>query len=449
MRASRAFLAAAVTAVVALPRAATALSCAPLVSFRFTGLAQDAGYVWALQQTLDDSDHSFISKIDAASRVLQAQSGVLPYNGRGICVGCGSLWVTDALVDVVHELDPATFQEKSRFSTPGTEPCGIAFDGDHLWVSDPWYQRVSELTTSGVVVSQFTIPNAYRTGLEWEGNGLWMPSGASEISHYRTDGTIDRVASVSCPGPIFDLAIRGQTWFLAHEDVTYEVVGAGGACQAFVSYIFQGVDYHANSVWATVKTRDDSDHTFVVEIDAATGVVLTKSAVLDYNGRGVCYGRGSLWVTDALADVVHELDPLDFRERSQFQTPGTEPNGIAFDGRYLWLTDPWRGRIDKLSTTGAVFGGFAIPNAFRTGLERDAGGGLWTPTAASELTHYLADGTRVGSFSVCPPETVWDTASDGSGRMYLSGLRAIYVGHGVPTTAVAAAGWATLKSLYR
>ncbi len=103
--------------------------------------------MWALHSTAGVSDYVVISEVDATTGAVLRSSGTLHYNGRGICVALGSLWVTDALSDAVRELSPTDFSEGTSFKAPGTEPCGITFDGTNLWqyiyVTAPWTTECS------------------------------------------------------------------------------------------------------------------------------------------------------------------------------------------------------------------------------------------------------------------------------------------------------------------
>ena len=178
------------------------------------GLAYDSGALWVLHSQAGVSDVIRISKIDTLTRQVLQESSELGWNGRGITLGAGSLRVADAHNDRVHRLDPSTLAVITSFSTPGSEPNGLAFDGVNLWLADPFFQAVYKLTTSGTVVGTFGIPNAYRNGLEWEGSGLWTNTGQVELSHYLPDGTIDATRTLEgLPGDtqIYDIALGDGT----------------------------------------------------------------------------------------------------------------------------------------------------------------------------------------------------------------------------------------------
>jgi hypothetical protein len=183
------------------------------------GVTYSSGVLWVTSSSQSgDGDDCKIAKLDPTTYAVLQESAELRWNGRGICVGAGSLWVTDALADRVHRVNPATLQETGSFSTPGSEPCGITFDGTALWLTDPYAQRTYKLSTSGTVVSSFSIPDVSRFGLEWQGGGLWTPTGDATVGFYSTSGQLTQTKTLECVpsgSRLFDIAINGNSWYLA------------------------------------------------------------------------------------------------------------------------------------------------------------------------------------------------------------------------------------------
>lgn len=182
------------------------------------GLAYDSGYLWVTHMPHGNSDLVIIYKLDPVSHQVVSESDEFNWNGRGICVANNSLWVVDALHDDIHELDPVTFEEKSNFSTPGTEPCGITSDGVNLWLTDPWYQSIYELDLFGQVLSSFSIPDEYRTGLEWDETGMWTNIGPTTLGFYTRDGDLIATDELSClPSGVdmYDIAFGADKLFVS------------------------------------------------------------------------------------------------------------------------------------------------------------------------------------------------------------------------------------------
>ena len=201
------------------------------------GIAYDAGVLWITHSAPDVSNVIRISKIDPGTGATLAESNDLNWNGRGITAGGGSLWVADALADVVHRVDPSNFSEiGSPFNTPGSEPTGIAFDGSDLWLTDPPLQRIYHLNTSGTVLGSFSIANGGGQGLEWEGNGMWTNTGASEQSHYLTNGTIDATRTFQgLPNAttVGDIALGNGKVYIPAGDIVYTQDWSPLACDPY------------------------------------------------------------------------------------------------------------------------------------------------------------------------------------------------------------------------
>jgi hypothetical protein len=188
------------------------------------GISYDAGVLWVVHSDANESDVVRIAKLDASSGSLLFETADLPWNGRGITRGAGSLWVVDALADVIRELDPTTLDELSSFNTPGGNTTGIAFDGVDLWIIDPFGQQIYRLSTAGAILGSFSVPNQHRWGLQWEGSGMWTPTGEVELSHYLPNGTIDETRTLEdlpAGTEVYFLALGNGTVFLSAGEFIY------------------------------------------------------------------------------------------------------------------------------------------------------------------------------------------------------------------------------------
>ena len=167
-----------------------------------------------------------------------------------------------------------------------------------------------------------------------------------------------------------------------------------------------------------------------------------ESNDLPWNGRGITSGNGYLWIADALGDVIRKIDSSNFSQVNSFYTPGTEPNGITFDGINLWLTDPWFQKIYQLDTLGGIISSFNIPNEYRTGLEWESSG-MWTKTDTNEISFYATSGTITSTktFDFLPPGKSFYDIAIGNGKVYVSSGETIYIQSWSPST------WIDSKSL--
>lgn len=185
--------------------------------------------------------------------------------------------MTDALQDVIHEVDPSRFQEKSVFSTPGTEPCGITFDGTALWLTDRWYQSTYRLDTAGNVIGSFSIPNENRWGLEWMGDGMWTSSEAAMLAFYTPSGRLvatEELTRLPAGTEILDIAISSIKLF-ASSGVSPD------PSKSDMIYILERRASHPDGVRICHVPRGNPDNAHVR--------VVSESEVLAHLAHGDCF----------------------------------------------------------------------------------------------------------------------------------------------------------------
>jgi hypothetical protein len=123
------------------------------------GLGFDGVYLWAT-----DYNESVIYKLDQSGTAV----GQIPTpNNDTMCTGIdydcvnNVLWVHDKMTKRIYKLDPSNGSILADFATPASSyPTGLAFDGEHLWAADRDAYKIYKLTTSGSVISDFTVPVA-------------------------------------------------------------------------------------------------------------------------------------------------------------------------------------------------------------------------------------------------------------------------------------------------
>ncbi len=87
------------------------------------------------------------------------------------------------------------------FPSPGSEPRGLAWDGEYLWCADAQTDSVYQLSSStGVIISgfSFAIQDEYG-GITWSNDeNIWLANGTYV---YKLDSaTGSMISSFSCPG---------------------------------------------------------------------------------------------------------------------------------------------------------------------------------------------------------------------------------------------------------
>jgi hypothetical protein len=96
-----------------------------------------------------------------------------------------AIW-TATLWGAVYRLDARTGAVLDQWQYPGPQAWGMTYDGNHLWINDFAEKRVYEMTTTGEVVSSFSIPDSTggAKGIAWDGEALCI-MGWTSSSIYR------------------------------------------------------------------------------------------------------------------------------------------------------------------------------------------------------------------------------------------------------------------------
>lgn len=117
---------------------------------------------------------------------------------------------------------------------------------------------------------------------------------------------------------------------------------------------------------------------------------------------GVAYGAGNIWSTNhSFPSAVYEQDPISGLVLTEFQAPGLEASGLAFDGSDLWVADFEKDSIFRVSQAGTVEAGFSSPGGEPKGVGFD-GTYLWNVDAGTNLV-YKIDISETGVYESYRP----------------------------------------------
>ena len=124
---------------------------------------------------------------------------------------------------------------------------------------------------------------------------------------------------------------------------------------------------------------------------------------------GLCYDGKNLWLADRGTDKIYYLNPETGTLIRQIESPAYWPMGLAWDGKYLWNAD-YRGRTDKSEDLdgmifkidpkdGTILKTLQAPSKSPKGLTWD-GEYLWCVDDKSDKVIQFShdDGTTINSF---------------------------------------------------
>lgn len=186
------------------------------------------------------------------------------------------------------------------FSTPGSCPTGLTFDGKHLWLADRKTDLIYKIhPKSGKVMQSIPSPGYWPMGLAFDGKHLWNVDWEEKkiFKLDPKDGTILQTIDSPSPSP------RGLTW-----DGTY--------------------------LWLS---DDRNGKIAQISTDDGTTIISHKSPAGKPNG--LTFDGKYLWVSNRFTDEIYMVTPKDGYVIMILKSPGKYAHGLAWDGKTLWNAD--------------------------------------------------------------------------------------------------------------
>jgi hypothetical protein len=97
----------------------------------------------------------------------------------------GYLWLADAQSNKIIRVNPETAEVLGSFANPGIRAAGLAFDGGHLWISDPPTLSIYETDLSGRVLRKYLSIGPSPQGLAYDGLFLWNADANQKLYQLR------------------------------------------------------------------------------------------------------------------------------------------------------------------------------------------------------------------------------------------------------------------------
>ena len=136
--------------------------------------------------------------------------------------------------------------------------------------------------------------------------------------------------------------------------------------------------------------------------------------------QGLAFDGAHLWISDRSTDLIYQVDPGDGSISDSLSAPGYVPRGLAWDGKWLWCADAAEQQIYAIDpSTRIVERTIFCPVSRPTGLAWD-GQHLWLAAEGSEELHKISseDGTTITTIPA-PTSRSWGLTFDGT-RLWVS-----------------------------
>lgn len=224
-----------------------------------------------------------------ASRLLAASSLVF-------LIGCN-----DRLFD--NPYDPgrgeAVFEVQNTIYTPAFRPAGLTWDGIVLWNVDGSNDILDGLNSAnGSLIRSLRSPLASTTDLAYDGQALWI-CGDADTNIYRIN--------------------------LVNGDVQKRLSLQRGT--------FTAIEYAQGLLWVA-----DAQSNKILQVNPETAEILGSFPNPGVRAAGLAFGNGHFWISDPPTISIFEVDAAG-RVLRKYLAPGPSPQGLAFDGRFLWNVD--------------------------------------------------------------------------------------------------------------
>lgn len=250
------------------------------------------------------------------------------------------LWLADLKTDQLYGINPDNGNVERSMAAPTFRPLGLAFDGESLWCVCGEEERLYRIRPSdGLVTRTFESPVSKPTGLAWDGNYLWVASrSAKEIHQISPD---DGTTILSFPSPSRypqGLAFDGRYLWVADriKDRIYMVSPEKGEVvlmfDAPAPYA-DGLAWDGKNLW-NVDFQSDSLYCIVVGDGDLYSRKDEKNQQVEFSHEIRNYGPGSVESLDIYIAV-----PQDLPNQSLLSEPKFSPEPTDF------LTDRWGQKV--------------------------------------------------------------------------------------------------------
>ena len=200
---------------------------------------------------------------------------------------------------------------EKQFSSPGSCPTGLTFDGKYLWNCDRKTDMIYKIDPKdGSILDSLPSPGYRPLGLAWDGKFLWnVDASEEEYFIYRIDPktkTTIKTLWAPCDRP-------------------------------------EGLAWDGKYLWIT-DDRKNKIH----QISTEDGTTIITIPAPSSHPCGLAYDGKYLWVSDRISNMIYMITPNKGDVILFFDAPAPYARGLAWDGKNLWNVDYQTDQIYKL-----------------------------------------------------------------------------------------------------
>ena len=157
------------------------------------------------------------------------------------------------------------------------------------------------------------------------------------------------------------------------------------------NYYPTGITFQKNRLWCASAGPGIAE---ICRLNKNTGRIQECFPELGRDSTGLTFAEGFLWNAGFVGPPENEEPGLLYKldtsgtEIESFESPGSGPEGLAFDGENLWHVDWWLNTIHKLDLSGVELCSWEGPGRCPIGLTFD-GCYLWLADQCTRMIYKL------------------------------------------------------------
>lgn len=228
--------------------------------------------------------------------------------------------------EMVTEPKPKELKIIESIRIPDVMPHGLVMAQQALWAVDTKERALKkiDLETKGIVLA-VSLQIGEPRGIAWDGKTFWIVDNREKAVHQVGPDTGAILRTVAVP-------------------IDYDREKA----------VLEAAAFDGKHLWVAYFAGWSSR---ILRMDAETGEVLQSMfakghpRALATDGRRlwmVSYNQGRYTGVISERTIMDDADQMNLSMRFVGRTPGKEPVGLAYDGRYLWITDREMKAVDKV-----------------------------------------------------------------------------------------------------
>lgn len=266
----------------------------------------------------------------------------------------------------------------------GSGPCGMAFDGDHLWVANIGSNMVAKIRAGdGSLIG--AVPAGSRPrALCFDGANIWISTEVSGLVKLRAGDGALLTSNPSVPPSYFACLFDGSNVWTCDGGGSGKIYKINPADASIVASYncgmlggAGGAVFDGTHLWVAGNASSSASSLGkVAKVRPADGSVVSTYTVgpAGADPRGVAFDGQHIWVANRGAGTVAKLKASDGSLAATYSVSGA-PWDILFDGTEIWVADNAGNAVRRLRPSdGTVLGSYPVPAPFRLAFD---GANVW------------------------------------------------------------------------